>query len=57
MNQLYQIINSTRHNDSPIELLTLTACETAVGSDRDAGHRWHFLTSWLSKCYGFTLGS
>jgi len=36
MNQLYQIINSTRHNDSPIELLTLTACETAVGSDRDA---------------------
>lgn len=36
MNQLYQIISSTRHSDKPIELLTLSACETAVGSDRDA---------------------
>ena len=35
MDELYQIITSTRH-DNPIELLTLSACETAVGSDRDA---------------------
>lgn len=36
MNELYQLINSTRHQDSPIELLTLSACETAAGSDREA---------------------
>ena len=36
MNELYQVINSIRDRDSWIELLTLTACETAVGSDREA---------------------
>lgn len=36
MNELYDVINSTRDRDSVIELLTLTACETAVGSDREA---------------------
>ncbi|PSB26505.1 CHAT domain-containing protein [Stenomitos frigidus] len=35
MNALYEMIRSKRH-DQPLELLTLTACETAVGSDRDA---------------------
>ena len=33
MNQLYQILQTV---EKPLELLTLTACETAVGSDRDA---------------------
>lgn len=36
MNQLYQIIRNLPRSDSSIELLTLTACETAAGSDRDA---------------------
>jgi CHAT domain-containing protein len=36
MNELYQAINNIRDRDSRIELLTLTACETAVGSDREA---------------------
>jgi CHAT domain-containing protein len=35
INQLYQILRDVRR-DNPLELLTLTACETAVGSDRDA---------------------
>ncbi len=33
MNQFYQILQTV---EKPLELLTLTACETAVGSDRDA---------------------
>jgi len=33
MNELYQIRNIRQGN---LELLTLTACETAMGSDRDA---------------------
>ena len=36
MNELYQFISNIRNKDSRIELLTLTACETAVGSDREA---------------------
>ncbi|MBD2102468.1 CHAT domain-containing protein [Leptolyngbya sp. FACHB-261] len=36
MNELYQIISNTRRPDRPLELLALTACETAAGSDRDA---------------------
>ncbi len=36
MNELYQIINSTYHRDLPIQLLTLSACETGIGSERDA---------------------
>jgi CHAT domain-containing protein len=35
MNQLYQILQNTQEGKRP-ELLTLTACETAVGSARDA---------------------
>ncbi|MBD2527808.1 CHAT domain-containing protein [Nostoc sp. FACHB-133] len=35
LNDLYELINSTRIKNQPIELLTLTACETAVGSDRE----------------------
>jgi CHAT domain-containing protein len=35
LNQFYQMIR-TLQRDKPLELLTLTACETAVGSDRDA---------------------
>ncbi len=35
LNDLYELINSTRTKNQPIELLTLTACETAVGSDRE----------------------
>jgi CHAT domain-containing protein len=35
MNQLYAMIRQ-RPRGNPVELLTLTACETAVGSDRDA---------------------
>ena len=35
MNTLYEMIRSKRQG-KPLELLTLTACETAVGSDRDA---------------------
>jgi CHAT domain-containing protein len=35
MNQLYQILQTTQEGKRP-ELLTLTACETAVGSARDA---------------------
>ncbi|MBE9104606.1 CHAT domain-containing protein [Nostoc cf. edaphicum LEGE 07299] len=34
LNDLYELINNTRAQNQPIELLTLTACETAVGSDR-----------------------
>jgi CHAT domain-containing protein len=33
MNQFYQILQAA---ETPLDLLTLTACETAVGSDRDA---------------------
>ncbi|MGV0028495.1 CHAT domain-containing protein [Phormidesmis priestleyi] len=33
MNQFYQILQTV---EKPLDLLTLTACETAVGSDRDA---------------------
>jgi CHAT domain-containing protein len=33
MNQFYQILQAA---ETPLNLLTLTACETAVGSDRDA---------------------
>ena len=33
MNQFYQILQTV---EKPLELLTLTACETAVGSNRDA---------------------
>lgn len=33
MNQFYQILQTV---ERPLDLLTLTACETAVGSDRDA---------------------
>lgn len=33
MNQFYQILQAV---ERPLDLLTLTACETAVGSDRDA---------------------
>ncbi len=35
MNQLYAMLRQ-RQQGNPVELLTLTACETAVGSDRDA---------------------
>ncbi len=35
MNQLYAMIRQ-RPPGNPVELLTLSACETAVGSDRDA---------------------
>ncbi|MBW4621671.1 MAG: CHAT domain-containing protein [Cyanosarcina radialis HA8281-LM2] len=35
MNRLYQILQTSKQ-EKPPELLTLTACETAVGSDRDA---------------------
>ncbi len=35
MNQLYSMLRQ-RQQGNPVELLTLTACETAVGSDRDA---------------------
>ena len=35
MNALYEMIRAKRQG-KPLELLTLTACETAVGSDRDA---------------------
>jgi CHAT domain-containing protein/tetratricopeptide (TPR) repeat protein len=35
LNQLYRILQTTQQGKPP-ELLTLTACETAVGSDRDA---------------------
>ncbi len=35
MNALYRMIRNIRHGNA-LELLTLTACETAVGSDRDA---------------------
>ncbi|MHC5932821.1 CHAT domain-containing protein [Nostoc sp.] len=33
--ELYQLISTSRDRNRPIELLTLTACETAVGSDRE----------------------
>ncbi|HEY9653136.1 MAG TPA: CHAT domain-containing protein [Coleofasciculaceae cyanobacterium] len=36
MNELYQIIRNLPRSNNSIELLTLTACETAAGSDRDA---------------------
>ena len=36
MNQLYQLIKSTSDNEDRLELLILSACETAAGSDRDA---------------------
>ncbi|MEH1842496.1 MAG: CHAT domain-containing protein [Nostoc sp.] len=32
---LYQLISNTRDRNNLIQLLTLTACETAVGSDRE----------------------
>jgi CHAT domain-containing protein len=35
LNQLYQMIREARRG-RPLDLITLTACETAVGSDRDA---------------------
>lgn len=35
MNQLYQLVKSTK-GANQIKLLTLSACETAAGSDRDA---------------------
>lgn len=35
MNQLYQLVKSTK-SANQIKLLTLSACETAAGSDRDA---------------------
>jgi CHAT domain-containing protein len=35
MNQLYRILQTTQQ-EKPPELLTLTACETAVGNERDA---------------------
>lgn len=35
LNQFYQILRDSRRNQA-LELLILTACETAVGSDRDA---------------------
>lgn len=35
LNDLYQLINRIYPQNKPIELLTLTACETAVGSDRE----------------------
>ena len=45
MNQLYQILQTSSSN-KPSELLTLTACETAVGNDRDAlGIAGHFYSS------------
>lgn len=34
--ELFQLISNSRDRSYPIELLTLTACETAVGSDREA---------------------
>ncbi|NEO30438.1 MAG: CHAT domain-containing protein [Symploca sp. SIO3C6] len=36
MNQLYQIIRTIDNGNQQLELLILTACETAAGSDRDA---------------------
>ncbi|NEP02086.1 MAG: CHAT domain-containing protein [Symploca sp. SIO2E9] len=36
MNQLYRIIRSIGNGKQKLALLTLTACETAAGSDRDA---------------------
>ena len=36
MSELYQMLQHTQQGRSPLALLTLTACETAVGSDRDA---------------------
>ncbi|MBR8839465.1 MAG: CHAT domain-containing protein [Stigonema ocellatum SAG 48.90 = DSM 106950] len=36
MNELYQIIKNTYHRELPIQLLTLSACETGIGSERDA---------------------
>ncbi len=34
MNELRGMINQARYRDEPIELLTLSACETAAGNDR-----------------------
>jgi CHAT domain-containing protein len=36
MDQLERLINTTTVQDKPVELLTLSACETAVGDDRAA---------------------
>ncbi len=36
MDRLEQLINMTTIQDKPVELLTLSACETAVGDDRAA---------------------
>lgn len=36
MNQLYQLVKSTSNGANQIKLLTLSACETAAGSNRDA---------------------
>lgn len=36
MNELYQTMRQTQTGQSELDLLTLTGCETAAGSDRDA---------------------
>ncbi|MEM9906539.1 MAG: CHAT domain-containing protein [Cyanobacteria bacterium P01_D01_bin.44] len=36
MNELYRLIQQMGPDRPPLQLLTLTACETAVGSERDA---------------------
>ena len=36
MNKLEQLIGLSRFRDKPIELLTLSACQTAAGDDRAA---------------------
>ncbi|MBY0579388.1 MAG: CHAT domain-containing protein [Burkholderiales bacterium] len=36
LNQLQKLIAPTRYSDQPIELLTLSACQTAAGDDRAA---------------------
>jgi CHAT domain-containing protein len=36
MNELYQILRSVQTTTAPLELLALTGCETAAGSQRDA---------------------
>jgi CHAT domain-containing protein len=36
MNQLEQIVGIGQYRDKPVELLTLSACQTAAGDDRAA---------------------
>jgi len=36
MNQLSEIVGTTRFRDQPLELLVLSACETATGDERSA---------------------